>query len=797
MNVAYELDEDLIFDFITECQEMLDMVEPEMLSASSIDKNLANKIFRPVHSMKGVAGSFGFDTMTKVAHASETFLSIFRTGDYQSDDKEHLDVFLQTFDFLRMLLEQIAVDKNDNGHEDESLAIVSRYEELAAIINGGSVNSEKVSKSPSIDLVSSEVEEIDLFAEKEDKVEVEEENESFIPRIEITEEMLNGFKVESLEGFDAIEQSLLSLMKDSENMEELDNAFRHMHSFKGNCGIFSLLELELLSHRGETIFVKIKEGEIVGSSVLFDLIVKIVDIMRETVDSLEEGSDGKVRGLDLYLELIENACEDKVPNTKSAGAVMGKDIDNNIINENIEELKVENNNSNRRGGEAMTAQGDAEIQQKKSSIMVKQSDIRVSTLKLDQLNNLMGELVTAKTMLYENIQMVYDGENEHFDKSLHFLSKTINDLQDVAVDIRMVPISGLFNKMIRVIHDISKKSGKNVNLHFSGEETEIDKTLIEKISDPLVHMIRNSVDHGIESNSKERIDAGKDEIGNVTLGASQEAGEVWIIIKDDGRGLNREKIIRKAQENGLLNTDGSEMSDGDVFKLVLLPGFSTAEKVTDISGRGVGMDVVMSNIKEMKGHLDIESTEGVGTTFTIKIPLTLAIIDGMLLRVGNVKYTLAINNIQEIVRLDQTNINTIFEEQQMIQIRGELIPVISLEGLYHVETFVSDDASVDVETDINIDVDIDTDGTIDSNKESSNSNIDDRVLVVITAGTITIALLVDELIGQHQTVVKPISSFFGEMKGISSCSILGDGEVSLILDAMNLVELSQGRSSLD
>ena len=687
-DAAYILDQELINEFVAECTEMLDMAEPEMLSSACIDQDLANKIFRPLHSMKGVAGSFGLNIIGQVAHAAETFLSIFRNENVKSSDESHLSLFLKSFDFFRTVLRYVEERGTDLGYEADAKQLIGQFELTTKDLLSESAS---VQTPPALEIVP-------------------QENLAF-DKIEISQEMIDSFKTESLEAFDHIEQGLMLLAQNPSDLTPLEDSYRYMHSFKGNCGIFSLTHLEKLGHRLENTFDSLRNKKIESSSDIYDSIVKIIDILRETTSSLEAGSQGEIENLEMYLNQVDALTQAK--------------------------------------GQAGPLPEQAQVKSNTNSF--KQQDIRVNITKLDLLNNYVGELVTARTMVQENIRATET--NESIEKALHFLSKTIHDIQDLAMDIRMVPIAGLFNKMIRIVHDLSKKSQKNINLSFFGENTEIDKTLMEKISDPLVHMIRNSVDHGIESPA-DRSAAGKSAQGNITLGASQEAGEVWIIIKDDGHGLDRDKIIKKAIEQNLISS-GDELSDQEAFSLIYRPGFSTAEKITDISGRGVGMDVVTQNIKDVKGRIEVNSQKNEGSTFTIKIPLTLAIIDGMLLRVGAIKYTLPVESIQEIVKVTRKEIQTLMAEQELIKIRDNLVPVVSLGKLH---------------------------------KNTAQCNLEDGIIVIISANGNKIALLIDELIGQQQTVVKPLPDYFEEMQGISSCSILGNGEVSLILDVRSLID---------
>jgi len=322
----------------------------------------------------------------------------------------------------------------------------------------------------------------------------------------------------------------------------------------------------------------------------------------------------------------------------------------------------------------------------------------------------------------------------------------------------MVPLATTFRKMTRLVYDLSNKGGKKVELSLHGEDTEVDKTVIESIGDPLVHIVRNAIDHGLET-AEERALTTKPAIGSVSINAVHEGGEVLIIIKDDGRGLNKEKILSKALDRGLIQPDGPELKEEDIFKLIFEPGFSTADKITDISGRGVGMDVVKRNIEKLKGRIQVSSTLGEGTTFTLHIPLTLAIIDGMLVSVGDTQYTIPLLSIRESMRPTDSMITITPDGQEIIRIREEMIPILRLHNLYK--------------------------------KTPKFTNLTEGLLVIVESSETSVAIFVDELLGQQQTVIKPLSGYLGEARAVSGCTILGNGEVSLILDVAALIEVSE------
>ena len=386
------------------------------------------------------------------------------------------------------------------------------------------------------------------------------------------------------------------------------------------------------------------------------------------------------------------------------------------------------------------------------------NDIRVDLRKLDSMLDLVGELVIAEAMVTRH-PVVWNAENESLERAVHQLRRVASSLQDMATSVRMIPLAPTFRRMTRLVYDLSVKAGKQVDLILLGEETEVDRTVIERISDPLVHIIRNAIDHGIES-PEERLAAGKLETGRLTIEGHHEGGEVWIVITDDGRGLNREGILRKAMARGMVHGDGTELSDNQVYHFIFEPGFSTATKVTDISGRGFGMDVVKKNIEKLSGKIDIRTRPGEGTAVVLRIPLTLAIIDGMLVRSGETRYIIPLLSIRESLRPDPTQILSTPDGQEVVKLRDELIPIVRLD-----ETF--------------------------SRVKSDRALMDGILMIVEGEDGEVVALFADELLGQQETVIKGLSGWLKKSRGVSGCTILGDGEVGLILDIGAIVRLAK------
>jgi two-component system chemotaxis sensor kinase CheA len=370
--------------------------------------------------------------------------------------------------------------------------------------------------------------------------------------------------------------------------------------------------------------------------------------------------------------------------------------------------------------------------------------------------DLVGEMVIAEAMVTQNPDLK-GLQLDNFQKAARQFKKITTEIQDLVMSIRMVPLSSTFQKMHRIVRDMSKKLNKEIKLELIGEETEVDKNIIEHISDPLMHLVRNSIDHGIET-IEEREASGKIRAGKVTLEAKNAGSDVLIIVKDDGKGLNKEKILKKARENDLLIKPESEMIDREIYNLIFLPGFSTKEAVSEFSGRGVGMDVVTKNLELVGGYVSVDSIEGKGTTITLKIPLTLAIIDGMNIRVGNSSYTIPITTIKESFKPKAKDLIRDPDGNEMIMVRGQCYPILRLHEYYNVKTKVTE--------------------------------FTEGIVIMVEHDDKTLCLFADMLLGQQQVVVKTLPSYIRnkrKIKGLAGCTLLGDGNISLILDIGGLV----------
>lgn len=387
----------------------------------------------------------------------------------------------------------------------------------------------------------------------------------------------------------------------------------------------------------------------------------------------------------------------------------------------------------------------------------KQSLISVNLSKLEALSAVVGEIVITESMVASSPEL-QGLKLDTFLKNTRQLRKLTDDLQDIAMSLRMVSISGTFQKMNRIVRDMKKALNKDVRLTMIGEDTEIDKTIIDSIGDPIMHIVRNSMDHGIEATKEERIAAGKSPQGEIILSATHTGSEVVISVSDDGQGMDTEKILAKAERNGILTKPASEYSKKEILALLMLPGFSTNEEVTEFSGRGVGMDVVKKNVESVGGTITITSELGQGSCTTLKIPLTMAIVDGMEIRVGNSIFTVPISKIRQSIKIARENLLHDAKGNEIVKIMDEFYPIIRLHELYNIETEVT--------------------------------QIEDGILIWVDAGDHSYCMFVDELLGERQIVVKPLPTYLNSFNikdyGISGCTILGDGNISIILEVMNL-----------
>ncbi len=613
------------------------------------------------------------------------------------------------------------------------------------------------------------------------------------------------FFEESQEHLDEMEHLLMGLEPESPEPEDLNSIFRAAHSIKGGSGIFGFDALTGLTHVMENLLDKARNGEMNMSTAIVDTMLETVDILKSILhtyrddtaidwDAIEKGTTN--------LEAILGSSNDNVtdeneeqgfglfetepPEQEEAFGLfedeeLDKDKDNSVSDDDAFGLfetptkkdEVEEDFgffeplSNEQKAAITTTEKETEIsppvKQNKVPSQIKDakpankpaaskesSSIRVDTNKIDSLVNLVGELVITQSMIMMVGNEVHGEVEDKLNVAVEELSRNIREIQEAVMSMRMLPMSFAFNRFPRVVRDLASKLGKKINLVIEGGNTEIDKGMIEKLVDPLTHLVRNSIDHGVEM-PEERINQGKDEEGTVTLKAEQRGSTIVISIIDDGAGLNKQRILDKASENNIHIEEN--MTDNQIWNLIFAPGFSTAASVTDVSGRGVGMDVVKRNIESIGGRVNIESSEGEGSTFSIHLPLTLAIVDGMCISTAGQIFIIPLTNIIESIQPDASQIKNLANDN-LLWVREEYWPVIALHEYMDI-----DDAEQDPTK---------------------------AIVVLIETSTKRFGLLVDALVGQQQVVIKSLEQHYKRVPGVAGATIMGDGSVALILDVESL-----------
>ena len=724
--MAEEFSTDGMLDmYLFENEQLLEQLQDRVLEqkdADCFDEDSINEIFRTMHTIKGSSGIMMFDNITAIAHKLEDVFYYLRES--HPDNVPHLELVehvLEVADFISSEMDKIRNGDPADGDASEIIARLDKF--LDTIKNGSGTPKEEGAKEAPPTNVHVEPKQFYIapVATKDSRF-----YKIFITFFPETE-MVNVHAYKTVYALKEIAEDLLyspeDIIADASSSETiLKEGFKIL--LQAQCS-----EEEI--------------RQIIG--IGYDI---------EKVEIFECKADEFLQGFDFG--------DDAVPVIDLESSV--EEIENKAQEANKEAMEKEE----KAPAKPKLAPGDFVIKSKdpgKHKTLAKDkpktekaSFISVNVGKMDQLMDLIGELVIAESVVLQNPDLKVPGLNlNSFNKAAAQMSKISTDLQNVIMSMRMVPLTNTSQKMNRIVFDVSRKLGKDIEFEMVGEQTEVDKNIIEHISDPLMHLVRNAVDHGIETN-EERLDSGKADKGKVTLSAKTEAGKVWISVEDNGKGLDRDKILAKARKQGLLE-DGkpeSAYTDKEVFQFITLPGFSTNEQITEYSGRGVGMDVVVQNIQAIGGMLDIESVAGMGTIMSLKIPLTLAIVDGIVMETGNSSFVLETGVIKEFVTVREDMMIHEPNGDEFIMIRGECYPVIRLGRWYGLTEY----------------------------KEA----VEDGTMLILEVEDKKVCLFVDRLIGEQEIVVKPIPSYIKKVKGLSGCTQLGDGSIALILDAGGLVD---------
>ncbi|EOR9935656.1 chemotaxis protein CheA [Escherichia coli] len=623
-----------------------------------------------------------------------------------------------------------------------------------------------------------------------------------------------------------MEQHLLVLQPEAPDAEQLNAIFRAAHSIKGGAGTFGFSVLQETTHLMENLLDEARRGEMQLNTDIINLFLETKDIMQEQLDAYKQSQEPDADSFDYICQALrqlaleakgempsavarlsvvtksepqdeQSRCQsprriilsrlkagevdlleeelghlttltDVVKGVDSLSAILPGDIAEDDITAVLcfvieaDQITFETVEVSPKTSPPPVLKLAAEqaptgrVEREKTTRSSESTSIRVAVEKVDQLINLVGELVITQSMLAQRSSELDPVNHGDLITSMGQLQRNARDLQESVMSIRMMPMEYVFSRYPRLVRDLAGKLGKQVELTLVGSSTELDKSLIERIIDPLTHLVRNSLDHGIELPEK-RLAAGKNSVGNLILSAEHQGGNICIEVTDDGAGLNRERILAKAASQGL--TVSESMSDDEVAMLIFAPGFSTAEQVTDVSGRGVGMDVVKRNIQEMGGHVEIQSKQGTGTTIRILLPLTLAILDGMSVRVADEVFILPLNAVMESLQPREADLHPLAGGERVLEVRGEYLPIVELWKVFNVA--------------------------------GAKTEATQGIVVILQSGGRRYALLVDQLIGQHQVVVKNLESNYRKVPGISAATILGDGSVALIVDVSALQAINR------
>ncbi len=701
---------DMLDTYLFENSQLLDNLQEIVLDqkdADSFDEDGINEIFRTMHTIKGSSAIMMYDDITEVAHKLEDVFFFLRES--HPDNVPHVELVehvLSVADFITGELDKLRDGEDADG---DSSAII---EELDAFLN--KIKGEDAKDKP-----------------KEKKKEEVVTNQQFYIAPAQTGNS-NYFRI-YIQYSPGIEMA---------NM----HAYKIVHSLKPITEDILYSPADIISDESTSELI-LKEG--------FNILLQTKSSEEELHELIKPGYE--ISDVDIF---TSNQSEFKLG--FEAGDNITIDLDSSV--ESIEAKADETNKAK----EKEPAPGDFVVQKApgKSKKLAKEKKskgaqtafISVDISKMDQLMDLIGELVISESVVLQNPDLKVPGlKLDNFYKAAAQMSKISTDLQNVIMSMRMVPLTNTFQKMNRIVFDVSRKLGKDIEFEMIGETTEVDKNIIEHISDPLMHLVRNSVDHGIES-KEERLHSGKSEKGKITLEAKTESGKVWINVIDDGAGLDRKKIMAKARSQGILDPTKPDnaYTDKEVYQFITLPGFSTNEQVTEYSGRGVGMDVVVSNLQEIGGSLEIESSPGEGSVMSLKIPLTLAIVDGIVMTVGSTAFVIETGVVKEFVSVTSDMLIHDPTGEESVMIRGDCYPVRRLGEWYGLKDY--------------------------------KTEVEDGMMVILEVDDKNVCLFVDSLLGKQEIVVKPIPSYIKKVKGLSGCTQLGDGSIALILDPGSVTE---------
>ncbi len=683
--------------------EQLDEIMIQIEREKVFTHNNINETFRIMHTIKGSASMMGLDNISSLAHSVEDLFYAIREGKIEVLDNDLLfDLVFQSLDFIRRDIDELqsrgCISSDYSNFIEGIEEYVSTLELSSSMKSKDNANLENTDEK---EVINSN------FAYKEDS-------------------------------------DVVKIIFEQDCMMENVRAFMLVFELRDYCEFIDFYPKDVETNAESTEYIKsygfyiqfvAKENkEIVYKTIEDNLYVKeYINISKKEIEMKSTSNN----------DAVENKLKD---NNK-----VSKGYQNNYTEDELQEDVL---------NEKIDIEKDSLSEENEHLPISKQSIMSVNLEKLDLLQNIVGEIVIMESMVVNSVNST-GVDIDNFNKATRQLHKLTDELQDIVMSMRMIQIAGVFQKMHRIVRDMNKKLDKNVELITIGAETEVDKSVIDNLAEPFMHLIRNAMDHAIEP-IEERIAKGKEEVGKIVLSAENLGGEAVISISDDGRGIMRDKILAKAKEQGLLKHQSNEYTDDEVNSLIMTPGFSTKESITEFSGRGVGMDIVRKSIEKVGGSIEVKSKQDEGTTFTIKIPLTLSIVEGMKFKVGDSLFILPISSIRRTFKL--TDLNQIITEgnkTELITIYGACIPIIRLHKIYNIQTKVT--------------------------------NLMHGNMIIIENEHKAVCIFVDEIIGNQQVVVKPFPVYFNRFNiknnGLSGCTILGDGSISLIIDADSIIEI--------
>lgn len=698
--------------------ERLQEIVLEQKDEECFDEESINEIFRAMHTIKGSSGVMMFDEITKISHKLEDIFFYLRES--KPEHVPHIELVehvLQVVDFITSEMIKIENGNQPDGSAADYLTALDAF--LAKIKNDAPKEAEPVKENVHVEPKQFYIAPMATSASRFYKIYLTYAKD--LPLVNV-----HAYKV--VYALKDIAEDILhypeDVVADANAADEIaENGFKIL--LQTQSGEDKLREI--IKEGYDITKVEITECSAKEFQMGFDSFGSEIRIDLESdVEEIEAKADGVFL---TALEQPKGEAKDSRPIAPGDFVIESKEP-----------------------GKGKKLAKDKPKKQEKATF------ISVDVQKMDMLMDLIGELVIAQSVVLQNPDLKVPGlKLERFYKAAGQMRKISTNLQNVIMGMRMMPLTNTFQKMNRIVFDVSRKLGKEIEFEMIGENTEVDKNIIEKISDPLMHLVRNSVDHGIET-PQERLAAGKTEKGKVTLSAKTESGKVWIVVQDNGKGLDRQKILAKARKQGILDwaKADNDYTDKEVFQFITRPGFSTNEQVTEYSGRGVGMDVVVSNLQAIGGSLEIESTPGEGSQMILKIPLTLAIIDGIVMEVGNSTFVMETNAVKEFIGRKEEMIQSDPDGNHFVMLRGACYPVIDLGEMYHLQGAFK-------------------------NKERG-------MFVIVETDNKAFCLPVDRLVGKQEIVVKPVPEYIKKVKGISGCTQLGDGSIALILDAAGVTE---------